>query len=88
MRGESCFERFWCKLFEVRKSRLGDCGRDYAAITVAQIAGIVAGRPRRLPILNWCFLIFAASSIPLIVIAAVSNRLNPSIGRIRCFMRR
>jgi hypothetical protein len=79
---------FWCKLFEVRKSRWRDCGGDYAATTVAQIAGIVAGRPGSLPTLNCCFLIFAASSIPLIVIAAASKRLNPSIGRIRCFMRR
>src|SRR5215471_7363645 len=41
-----------------------------------------------LPVLNWRFLIFSANSIPLMVIAALSNRLNPSIGRIRCFTRR
>src|SRR5205085_2478791 len=41
-----------------------------------------------LPVLNWPFLIFSANSIPLIVIAALSNRLNPSIGRILCFTRR
>src|SRR5690348_12395286 len=33
-----------------------------------------------LPTLNCTFLIFSASSIPLIVIAAVLKRLNPSIG--------
>ena len=38
--------------------------------------------------LNCCFLIFSANSMPRIVTAAVSNRLNPSIGRIRCFIRR
>jgi hypothetical protein len=37
---------------------------------------------------DWCFLIFAASSIPLIVTAAVSKRLKPSIGPIRCLTRR
>ena len=67
-----------------RSSRFGD----YAATTAAQIAGTVVGRPGSLPTLNWCFLIFAASSIPLIVTAAVSKRLKPSIGPIRCFTRR
>jgi hypothetical protein len=31
---------------------------------------------------------FSANSMPRIVTAAVSNRLNPSIGRIRCLIRR
>src|SRR3954468_11044926 len=61
---------------------------DYAPRIAAQIAGIVVGRPGSLPTLNCCFRIFSASSIPLIVIAAVWNRLNPSIGRVRCFTRR
>ena len=34
------------------------------------------------------FLIFSANSMPRIVTAAVSNRLNPSIGRTRCFIQR
>src|SRR6266852_8283652 len=41
-----------------------------------------------LPVLNWPFLIFSANSIPLMVTTAFSNRLNPSIGRIRCLTRR
>jgi hypothetical protein len=40
------------------------------------------------PDLELLFPNFSASSIPLIIIVAVSNRLNPSIGRIRCLMRR
>lgn len=47
---------------------------DYAAITAVQMAGIVDGLPGSFPILNCCFLIFAASSIPLILTAAVWNR--------------
>src|SRR5260370_12520606 len=34
------------------------------------------------------FLYLSANSMPRIVTAAVSNRLNPSIGRIRCLIRR
>jgi hypothetical protein len=44
---------------------------------------IVALRPPSLPVLNCRFLIFSASSIPEIVTTALSNRLNPSIGRLR-----
>jgi hypothetical protein len=62
--------------------------RNYAATTAAQIAGMVFGRPGSFPTLNWCFLIFAASSTPRMVTAAVSKRLKPSIGPIRCFTRR
>ena len=40
------------------------------------MAGIVFGRPGSFPTLNWCFLFFAASSMPPIVTAAVSKRLN------------
>src|SRR5450755_529265 len=46
---------------------------------------IVALHPPSLPVLNCPFLIFSASSIPEIVTTALSNRLNPSICRIRCF---
>src|SRR6202162_4326121 len=46
---------------------------------------IVAWHRPSLPVLNCPFLIFSASSIPEIVTTALSNRLNPSIGRIRCF---
>jgi hypothetical protein len=35
------------------------------------ISGVAFGRPHRVPSLNWFLLIFAASSIPLIVTAAV-----------------
>ncbi len=48
-----------------RKSRRKSPVGDYAAITAVQIAGTVVGRPDSFPTLNWCFLIFAASSIPL-----------------------
>jgi hypothetical protein len=40
------------------------------------------------PVLNWPLLIFSANSIRLMVTAALSNRLNPSIGRTRCLTRR
>jgi len=49
---------------------------------------MVAFRILSLPILNWPFLIFSANSIPLMVAAAWSNRLNPGIGRIRRLTRR
>jgi hypothetical protein len=52
------------------------------------MSGADTGLPGKFPILNCCFRIFSASSIPLIVIVAVSNRLNPSIGRTRYLMRR
>jgi hypothetical protein len=68
---------------KLRRTNRAVC--DYAAITAVQMAGIMDGLAGSFPILNCCFLIFAASSIPLIVTAAVWNRLKPSIGRIRCF---
>ena len=39
----------------------------YGATTEVHSAGVVVGRPGSLPTLNWCFLIIAANSIPLIV---------------------
>ena len=60
----------------------------YAARTAAQMSGAATGLPGKVSILNCCFRIFSASSMPLIVIVAVSNRSNPSIGRTRCLMRR
>jgi hypothetical protein len=52
-------------------------------ISGAMVAFLVSGLR-----LNCCFLIFSVNSMPRIVTAAVSNRLNPSIGRIHCFIRR
>src|SRR6516225_109211 len=68
--------------------RVNDFPELQAAGTAAQISGAVAAFPVTALRLNWCFLIFAASSMPRIATAAVSNRLNPSIGRTRCFIRR
>jgi hypothetical protein len=65
----------------------GLCGYQ-AARTAAQISGALAALPVIDLWLNCCFFIFAASSMPRIVTAAVSNRLNPSIGRTRCFILR
>ena len=58
-------------------------GEDPAQISGAVVAFLVSGLR-----LNCCFLIFSANSMPRIVTAAVSNRLNPSIGLTRCFIRR
>ena len=63
-------------------------GKTQAASAAFHSSERVAIRIPSLPVLNWRFLIFSANSIPLMVIAALSNRLNPSIGRIRCFTRR
>ena len=62
--------------------------RFHAARTAAQVSGAVVSLPVRGLRLNWCFLIFCANSMPRMVTAAVSNRLNPSIGRIRFLIRR
>jgi hypothetical protein len=84
--------RLWCKfesavaLAELHKIEWLEWA--HAASAACHSSDIVALRPPNLPVLNCPFLIFSASSIPLIVIAAWSNRLNPSIGRIRCFTRR
>src|SRR5260370_36689783 len=56
-----------------------------AASAAFHNSDIVAFRPPSLPVLYCPFLIFSANSIPEIVTAALSNRLNPSMGRIRCF---
>ena len=45
------------------------------------MSGADIGLPGKMPILNCCFRIFSASSMSLIVIVAVSNRLKLSIGR-------
>ena len=42
----------------------------------AQNSGAIAGPMGNLPTLNCTFFIFSANSMPLIVIAAVSKRLN------------
>ena len=57
----------------------GLCGF-HAASTAAEVSGAVVSLPVRGLRLNWCFLIFSASSMPRMVTAAVSNRWNPSIG--------
>jgi hypothetical protein len=59
-----------------------------AASAALHSSDMVALHPPSLLVLNWPFLIFSANSIPLMVTAAFSNRLNPSIGRIRCLTRR
>ena len=69
-------------------SRSIDSYSGYAASAACQIAGIVAVRPPSFPILYCPFLIFSASSIPLITTAAVRKLFSPSIGRSRCFTRR
>ena len=68
--------------------RVNDFPELQAAKTAAQISGAVVAFPVSRLRLNCCFLIFSANSMPGIVTAAVSNRLNPSIGRKRCFIRR
>ena len=62
-------------------------GKGQAASAAFHSSDIVDIRIPSLPVLNWRFGTFSANSIPLMVIAALSNRLNPSIGRIRCFTR-
>ncbi len=83
-------KRLWCKL-KAKRSSVGlrlfsdrELGvQDASAEFHSSV--IVASHPPSLPVLNCPFLIFSASSIPEIVTTALSNRLNPSIGRIRCF---
>ncbi len=57
----------------------------YPASAARQISGMVAVAPPNFPFLNCCFLIFSASSIPLITTAAVRKLFTPSIGASRCF---
>src|SRR5215831_11100332 len=68
--------------------RIGALDRDQAASAAFHCSDMAALAPPSLPVLNCPFLIFSANSIPPIVTTALSNRLNPSIGRIRCFTRR
>ena len=68
---------FWRKGFQLQAAR-----------TAAPISGVDFGLLCRFSILNCCFLIFAASSIPQIVIAAVSKRLKPCVGPTLCLIRR
>jgi hypothetical protein len=79
---------FWCKFVKYmylsgerpcRFKRPGPRSKFLGAVVACPVSGLR---------LNCCFLIFSANSMPRIVTAAVSNRLNPSIGRIRCFIRR
>ena len=65
-----------------------DPNSDQADNMARQISGSVARRPPSLPILNCPFLIFSASSIPLITMSAVSKLLSPNIGRNRCLILR
>ena len=65
-----------------------DPNSDQADNAARQISGSVARHPPSLPILNCPFLIFSASSIPLITMSAVSKLLSPNIGRNRCLILR
>src|ERR1700676_1146172 len=92
--GGSC-RRLWCKLKPTVKSVRASASLSRVVAHGAQAASaafhssvIVALYPPSLPVLNCPFLIFSASSIPEIVITALSNRLKPSMGRIRCFILR
>ena len=76
-------------LFQSRQiSRSIDRYSDYAASAAFQIAAILAVAPLSFPNLYCPFLIFSASSTPLITIAAVRKLFSPSMGRSRCFTRR
>jgi hypothetical protein len=79
----------WCKLKptggSVVLAWLSELRWAQAASAASHNSDIVAFRPPSLPVLNCPFLIFSANSIPEIVTAALSNRLNLSMGRIRCF---
>lgn len=69
----------------IRTLRLhrSDSDIDHAASAARQISGSVARRPPSLPNLNCPFLIFSASSIPLITTSAVLKLFSPNIGRNR-----
>ena len=54
--------------------------------TALQTAGAARPWTPRRPSANWPFRMRCSSSMPAIVIAAVLNRLKPSIGPMRCFM--
>lgn len=74
----------------IRTLRLhrSDSDIDHAASAARQISGSVARRPPSLPNLNCPFLIFSASSIPLITTSAVLKLFSPNIGRNRCLILR
>ena len=77
----------WCKLDSVARLAGLFCIEfpqwGQAASATLHSSDMVAFRFLSLPVLNWPFLIFSANSIPLRVTDALSNRLNPSIGRTR-----
>jgi len=82
----------WCKILVGPNSVAADVSiepdADHAANAARQISGIVALDPPSLPNLNCPFLIFSASSIPLITMVADSKLLSPSIGHNRCLILR
>ena len=80
--------QFRVKLNSVTADVSIDPDPDHAANAARQISGIVAPGPPSLPNLNCPFLIFSASSIPLITMVADSELLSPSIGRNRCLILR
>ena len=80
--------RFLCKISKVYVFVGRMIFARLQAKTAAHISGAVIAFPVSGLRLNCCFLIFSANSMPRIVTAAVSNRLNPSIGLTRCFIRR
>jgi hypothetical protein len=49
-----------------------------AASAALHISDMLGLQLPDLPVLNWPFLNFSANSIPLMVTAALSNRLNPA----------
>jgi hypothetical protein len=60
---------------------MGDGGRDYAAITVAQIAGIVSGRPGSFPTLNGTDSLLHAPMILLDSVIEILARTDPDVLR-------
>ena len=79
-----------CEVAQIRTVPLhrSDSDIDHAACAARQISGSVARRPPSWPNLNCHFLIFSASSIPLITISAALKFFSPSIGRNRCLILR
>jgi hypothetical protein len=72
--------RLWCKLDSGAKLaglRRIECPRRAQAASAALHSSDMLGLELpNLPVLNWSFLIFSANSIPLMVTAALSKRLN------------
>ena len=72
--------------FMLRWSQISaECSFYYAANTAFQTAGVLLSLRHSPPRLNWPLWIRRSSSMPEIVIAAVLNRLKPSIGPSRSF---